>query len=336
MTSLNRMAVCLMSICAGVFAAAAWATRVPVGAASRQQAPAKESQNTDPAAARATRGKKLILKDGTFQLVRKYVRSGDRVRYLSAERGDWEELPAAMVDWEATAKAETELKLDADGLAKKIHVEEESRSAEIAMDIDASLQVAPGVFLPPGEGMFVVEGRHVTLLEQVDTELKTDKKQLLKQVIVPIPVVSGKRNLILQGARAKLRITTASPEFYLREAPADPERVSPVRKSSRPGESGPEVELIRATVKGGKRQVGSISTFLGEELKQERNIISVQRWDIAPTVFRFTLSEALKPGEYVLAEILPEGMNLYVWDFGVDPGVPAKAPNSPAGKNSQK
>src|SRR5262252_5547020 len=39
------------------------------------------------------RGKKLVLRDGTFQLVRGYQRNGDRVRYLSAERGDWEEIP---------------------------------------------------------------------------------------------------------------------------------------------------------------------------------------------------------------------------------------------------
>src|ERR1700722_6950231 len=38
----------------------------------------------------STRGKKLVLKDGTFQLVRECEKNGDRVRYFSLERGSWE------------------------------------------------------------------------------------------------------------------------------------------------------------------------------------------------------------------------------------------------------
>src|SRR5215467_13681940 len=53
----------------------------------------------------AEREKKLVLKDGGFQMVREYQRNGERVRYLSAERGEWEEIPASLVDWVATAKA---------------------------------------------------------------------------------------------------------------------------------------------------------------------------------------------------------------------------------------
>jgi hypothetical protein len=273
------------------------------------------------------RGKKLVLKDGSFQLVRNYERKGDRVRYYSAERGAWEEIPAAMVDWDATARAEAAEAGEQDDLAKKIHAQEQAQKIETVMDIDASLQVAPGVFLPPGEGMFLIDGKSVTMLEQAGSQVKTDKKQFLKQVLSPIPIVPSKRNVEIPGNRAKVRATSTQVEFYLREAPPDPDRTTPIEKSSRPGESGPEVELVRATVKGNKRQLESIRSLFGEQMEEKRATISVERWEIAPTVYRFTLSQSLPPGEYALAEILTDGMNLFVWDFGVDsPGGAKPAP----------
>jgi hypothetical protein len=273
---------------------------------------------------RVTRGKKLILKDGNFQLVRSYARNGDRVRYYSLERSGWEEIPAALVDWDATAKAEAESEKASEALVSKVHAQEEATKIETTLDVDASLQIAPGVFLPPGEGMFVIEGRSVTPLVQVSSEIKGDKKTTLKQILSPIPIVPSKRNIDIPGAKATRRINSPVPEFYLREAPYDPDHDAYVPRSSRPGESGPEVELVRATVKGNKRLLESIRSLFGEELSKERATVSVQRWEIARTVYRFTLSEPLPPGEYALAEILPDGMNLYVWDFGVDVGAAAK------------
>ncbi|PYT64415.1 MAG: hypothetical protein DMG35_00490 [Acidobacteria bacterium] len=274
-----------------------------------------------------------MLKDGNFQLVRSYERKGERVRYYSVERGTWEEIPAAMVDWDATARAEAAEKAEEDAFAKKVHTQEEAQRIETVMDVDASLQVAPGVFLPPGEGMFVIEGKFVTQLEQAGSQVRTDKKQFLKQVLSPIPIIPSKRNVEIPGSRAKVRVTNAQVEFYLREAPPDPDRTSPIVKSSRPGESGPEVELVRATVKGNKRQLESIKNLFGQQVEENRKTISMERWEIAPTVFRFTVSEPLPPGEYALAEILPDGMNLYVWDFGMDsttgpkPATRTKKPN---------
>ncbi|HVS74922.1 MAG TPA: hypothetical protein VHE23_05805 [Candidatus Acidoferrales bacterium] len=311
-----------------------WVVAVPLllaglggGLAGGHKSAAAQAQ--DPAGSVLPRGKRLVLKDGSNQIVRSYERNGDRVRYYSLERSAWEELPAALVDWDATAKYEAERGREAEALAKKVHAEEGAARIETAMDIDASLPVAPGVFLPPGEGLFVVDGRAVTQLEQVGTETHTDKKQVLKQVIVPVPIVPGKRNLEIPGAKARVRITTGQPEFYLREAPPDPERASRIRKSSRPVETGPEVELIRAAVKGSKRRVGSISRLLGQEMDTRRDSIAMQRWEVAPNVFRFTVGQTLAPGEYVLAEFLPEGINLYVWDFGVD-AAPVKNPAATA------
>jgi hypothetical protein len=266
----------------------------------------------------ADRGKKLVLKDGSFQLAREYQRNGERVRYLSAERGDWEEIPAAMVDWDATAKAEAAAAKDQDAQLRTVHHQQEEQRIEMPVDVDASLPVAPGVFLPPGEGMFVVEAKSVTPLNQVGAEIKTDKKQLLKQVLSPMPIVPGKRNIEIPGAKAVRRVNSERPEFYLREAPPDPDQVSGIRKSSRPGETGPEIELVRLTVKGGKRELGSIRSLFGEKISDDRNTLTIQRWDVAQNVYRFTLGQDLAAGEYAFAEILPDGVNLYVWDFGVD------------------
>ena len=156
-----------LPLCVAGFGAFACVAANGVSADRQQPADTKQSSAEDAAAAaRLTRGKKLVLKDGNFQLVREYERKGDRVRYFSLERGDWEEIPAALVDWDGTAKAQAESDKSSAALLGKIHAQEEAAKIETTLDVDASLQVAPGVFLPPGEGMFAIEGKSVTPIEQ--------------------------------------------------------------------------------------------------------------------------------------------------------------------------
>jgi hypothetical protein len=319
-TYLSRLSLLGLLCLPFAFAGARWQAKAM---------PQQESTTPKPSATPEAfpKGKKLYLKDGTYQIIREYQRNGDHVRYYSLERGDWEEIPASMIDWDATTKEAAAEDKAAAALVEKVHKQEEAKRMDNVADIDASLQVGQGVFLPSGEGMFAVEGKSVKLLVQVGSQTKSDKLRTIEQIMSPVPIVPGKRTVVIPGAHATLRLRSATPEFYLREASPDPDRVSPIVKSSRPGESGPEVELLRAKVVHNSRQLESITSLFGQEISQARDTISVQRWEVAPMVYRFTLSQPLAPGEYVLAEILPDGLNYFVWDFGVD------GPSASSGKN---
>ncbi len=305
-----------------------WGTTAWQGAPAYDPTPQEAAPSAkQPAATQATppeeltglpRGKKLMLKDGSFQLVRSYEQNGDRVRYYSVERGQWEVIPAALVDWDATKKAEAAEDKTAAALLEKVHIQESAAKAETPVDVDASLLVAPGVFLPEGEGMFALEGKAVKKLSQVGSQEKTDKKTVLKQILSPIPIVPSKKNIEIPGARAAVRLTSSAPEFYLREPAPGPNDDSAVWRSGRQGVDGPDVTLVRAKVKGNKRLLASIRSMFGQEISENRDDIVIQRWEVAPDVYRFTLSAPLPPGEYAIAEILQDGLNLFVWDFGVD------------------
>lgn len=279
----------------------AWMVGAPpaVSAQEAQEQPgASQQQETN---ANLPRGKKLVMKDGSILVVKSYEIKGDRVRYYSMERSDWEQVPAAMIDWDATKRAEAaELEQQAQlvGRVKK----EEAEAKAMAVDVDASLEVAPHVFLPPGEGIFLLDGKSIFPLSQSEASSKLNKGRVLEQVLSPIPIIPLRNTVVLKGPRASFRVTNARPEFYLRTT-------DPIK---------PEVELIAVRVKGKSRQIENIDTLFYQQ-KEKRKEILTQEWPVAKGVYRFTLGESLKPGEYAIAESTPkEGMNLMVWDFGVD------------------
>lgn len=308
-----RTRVLLIVLSIAYFSLATWAHARPGQSAttnssqsgSPPQSPKQDKSSPKPA---LPRGKKLILKDGDYQLVREYLVQGDRVRYYSMDSRQWEEMPTSYVDWDATHKIEAEeAKADAATVAK-VRVQEEARNG-MPLDIDASLEAAPNVFIPPGEGAFVFEGKAVVPLVPAETDVKNDKGRTFKQVLVPIPIVPSRRIVTIPGTRAKQRIKTNQPEFYIRTADAHE----------------PEMQLIHTKVKGYSRFIENVDTLFKEETMKVETL-PMQRWLIARGVYRFTLGQSLPPGEYALAEVVrAEGINIYVWDFGVDGGGPVPA-----------
>src|SRR5208282_2652295 len=102
--------------------------------------------------------RRLILKDGSYQLVTQYEVKGDRVRYKSAERDEWEELPSALVDWPATEKYQKDRATSAIPEAAAIDKEKDSETeADRAAEESHRPQVAPGLRLPEDDGIFLLD-----------------------------------------------------------------------------------------------------------------------------------------------------------------------------------
>src|SRR5438270_9010592 len=100
------------------------------------------------------RAKRLILKDGTYQSATKWEVQGDRVHYMSADRYEWEDMPASLIDWNATKKYNDSLDQPDSNVKAVTEEDEKERAAEEA----ASPQVAPGLRLPgSGGGVFLLD-----------------------------------------------------------------------------------------------------------------------------------------------------------------------------------
>jgi hypothetical protein len=305
-----------MALAAGLVLLALATSLAPPVAAQQPASPPSTSPRGGQADSTTTgpvlpRGKKLVLKDGSFQLVREYQVEGDRVRYYSLDSSQWEQMPADLVDWDATKKLEAEEAQRDAAVVSKVHRQEDLRRGEM-VDIDASLEAAPGVFLPPGAGLFVFDGHGVFPLTQAEINSKLSKGHFLEQVLVPVPIVPTRHNISIKGERATLRVRNGQPEFYMRTADA----------------REPELVLIRAKVHAGSREIEHVDELFGEQA-ESANTVSMRRWDVAGGVYRFTLGQPLAAGEYAVAEVVrDQGVSLYVWDFGVDGGAaPSAKPN---------
>jgi hypothetical protein len=264
------------------------------------------------------KGKKLFLTDGSFQIVREYQRQGDRVRYYSVERSSWEEIPATLVDWAATQKADAELDAQQKELAKQI-AESEKAARFAGLDVDTSFEVRPSVFLPDDVGFYVLDGNKIAPMQQEKAETHTEKGRAVAKIVTGMPLISGKQDVEIQGKQAKLRIHTGDAEFFFRTA----------------DKREPHLTLLRATVKGEKRAVEVITTNIVGQQSFKHQEVSLLQWDAARGLYRYTVDHPLESGEYAIIETTQaEGQSMFLWTFGVDgPGDAQPASENPPAKD---
>jgi len=263
--------------------------------------------------------KRLILKDGSYQSVVKYEVQGDRVHYLSAERYEWEDIPSSMIDWAATKKYEADL--TSGKLATKTEEtpeEKEEREKEEAN----SPEVAPGLRLPGSGGVFLFDQHQgkpelAEILQNGSEVNKSTGKNAVRATINPL--AGTRQALELKGLHAKIQSHEPRPTIYVDVEGVPENEIAP----------NDRFRIVRAQIKNGMRVIGNLKVSVTGKVSEQSTAVPAKVEKLGTGDWlKVTPVADLAPGEYAVVEMLGPGeMNLYVWDFGVNPAAPAN-PNT--------
>jgi hypothetical protein len=234
---------------------------------------------------------KLYLKDGTFNLVREYRVGPDRVRYYSVERSEWEEIPLEMVDLKRTESeaAARQAQLEADARSQ---AEEAAAAREIGKEVSR---------IPRDAGVYRLEGQEAKALKAASSSVHTNKGRQVLKVLSPIPMVTGKGTLELDGAHSPNVFTNPEQTFYIQLS--DTERFG----------------VARLTVKGEVRIVENL-TFVPvtKEVEEKLNLVDIFRQQLGnEDLYKIWPKEPLEPGEYAVVQYTAGKLNVRTWDFAI-------------------
>jgi hypothetical protein len=267
--------------------------------------------------AEETKYKRLILKDGSYELIREFSIRGDRVHYFSTERNEWEDLPNSLIDWAATEEfAGTNSRRQAERANEAL-----DRAAKERMDEGARFPVvAPGLRLLSPDGVFlldVYQGKPaLSPINQNGADLnKNTGRNILRGIVNPI--ASSKQTIELPGLRSRAQSHTSTPSIYVSIDSSDPLQgyTSETAKD--------HLRIVRCEQQKDKRVVGAINIAVYGKANQRAQYIEAEVEPVSQYWVKVTPANALDSGEYALVEFDEKGaMNQFVWDFGVDPLAP--------------
>jgi hypothetical protein len=233
---------------------------------------------------------KLYLKDGTFHLVREWKRDGDRVKFYSTERSDWEEIPADLVDLRKT---------EAEVMERKAALADEAKTIS---DEDHALRMQQQEILkiPQDPGVYSLnDAGQLTIFKLAESKLHTDKGRKLIQLAVPIPVL-GKSTVELDQDHSLNIVNNPRQEFYIQ-----------LEKDERFG-------IIKLTPHHGVRIAEHVLVApAGIDQKEEEveEIPSFRKQLTEGGLYKIWPEKDLPPGEYALIEYTPGKVEPRIWDF---------------------
>jgi len=236
---------------------------------------------------------RLYLKDGTYQLAREYQVESDRVKFYSVERSQWEEIPLDLVDLKRTKAEQGERQAEVAEEAKVISAEEKVQR-ELREEISK---------IPQDPGVYYVENGTVKVIKAAESKIHTNKGRNVLKVLSPIPMVSGKAVLELDGEHSPNILTNPEQEFYI-QLSAD-ERFGIIKLTPQRGIRIVEKMTVVPVTKEIIEEPIEVQVFT-KQMTQD-NLYKL--WPVKP----------MTAGEYAVVQFTPGKTDMQVWDFALNP-----------------
>lgn len=308
------LAVAAAALLAG--ASAAQKTRKPASKAPAA-APAEPASKPCPFTNADAPVHRLVLKDGSYQPANKCELIGGRVHYLSAERFEWEDIPSELIDWDATRKYEQEQASNKEENTKELSVEEKQEEAK---EEAKSPHVAPGLRLPDQGGIWLMDTwrdqpQLVELVQNGGEINKNTGRNILRAAINPL--AKAKQSIEVKGAHARVQAHVSDPVIFV-----DINQDSDAQTGPSAVDASEHFRIVRLEPAKNARVVGNIEVAIYGKVSQKAKYVPTRATPFTGDWVKVVPQEPLEPGEYALVEMLGKDVNLYVWDFGVNPAAP--------------
>ena len=234
---------------------------------------------------------KLYMKDGSYHVVREYQVQSDRVHFYSVERSEWEDIPLDMVDLKRTESEAAERKAEVAKNSKELAEEE---AAEHALQKEA-------MRIPENSGVYWVDATQTHALKAAESVVHSNKRREVLKMLSPIPAVTGKATLEINGEHSQNVFTNPEQEFYIQLS--EPERFG----------------ICKLTAKNGVRIVENLTYIpVTKEVVEEPTMVDIFRQQLASEgLYKIWPKEKLPPGEYAVIQYAEGKMDIQTWDFTI-------------------
>lgn len=253
---------------------------------------------------------RLYLKDGSYHLVREYSVEQDRVHFYSVERSEWEDIPVALVDLKRT---------EAEIAQRKETIEEQAKMVAAEEKVEREMQEEISR-IPQNPGVYqLINGKELRVLHLAESKVHSNKRRTVLKAMSPIPIVTGKATLEVDGAASHYNVESETPEFFIQ-----------LEREERFG-------IIHLTPRENLRIAEKLTIIpVTKEIVEEPEEVPVFRKQLSGNgLYKIWPEKPIDPGEYAVVEYTEGKLNMQIWDFTWTPGahwIPDARETQPAPK----